>query len=1053
MSYDYTEDKLVQETTARYFEDHLGWTSIYAYDQEDYGPDSLLGRTNQTEVVLVRHLRRALKRYNPNLSEAIYTSAVERITTTSISKSMLQNNEDLYRLLKDGITVPFRNEKGQQDSVRLNVFDFADPTNNEFIAVRELWIQGKIYRRRPDIIGFVNGIPLLFVECKNIHKDIKTAYSNNLTDYKDTIPEIFYYNAIVMLSNGKTGKIGSITSPYEYFNEWKRLDEKDEGRVDFETMLKGLCNRVDFMDYVENFILYDDSKGKKVKIVARNHQFLGVNQAIQSVRDIQRNAGKLGVFWHTQGSGKSYSMLLFCQKILRKISGKYTFVIMTDRVDLDDQIYKTYLGTGAIRGQNMLATTGDRLRELLKEDHRYIFSLIHKFHQEPREPYSGRDDIIVISDEAHRTQYGRLAQNMRDALPKAAFIGFTGTPLFSNDELTRRIFGDYVSKYPFNRAREDNATVPLFYENRGEKLGIVDLEINQKLADKIAEYDLDPDQEAKLERDLKREYHVVTAGKRLEKIAEDFVRHYTSLWTTGKAMIICIDKITCVKMFNLIDQYWKTYTEQYEKDLKHSMDEQDELERRKKLQWLKETEIAVIVSEEQNEVKKFRERGLEIESHRIKMKTREMDNEFKDAQSKFRVAIVCAMWLTGFDVESLSTLYLDKPLKGHTLMQAIARANRIYEGKNNGLIVDYSGMLQSLRKALALYATGEDQDGKEGHGGGPLWTEEELLGELIEAFKKVEDYLGGLGFDLGRIIRSEGFDKIQAIEDGVDAIYTNDESKKTFEILARNVFRIYKHLLFMPCVQELKPKYGAIDILYKRLQKNRESADISGVMNDLHQIVDEAISTRPPVEESEYQTKQYDISKINFELLKKEFPNSKRKNTTLQILKDRIEAKLQKMIQQNPTRIDYYQEYEKIIQEYNADKDRLTIEHVFNELLILSQSLSEEETRAVREGLNEEYLAVFDLLRKEDLTANDIRKIKSIAQELLGLLKAELLNADNWKGKETTIAAVRVQIYDYLYKNLPENSYSDEEVEQKSKIIFNHIFERYDSTNNNIYAA
>ena len=398
MTLEYSEDKLVQQTTAKYLEDNLDWTSIYAYDKEDYGTDSLLGRANQTEVVLTRYLYKALKKYNPSLSEEIYNSAVEQITSYSISKSMLQINEDMYKLFKEGVKVSFRNEQGQQDSLTLKVFNFTDPTDNDFLTVREMWIQGKVYRRRPDIIGFVNGIPLLFVECKNIHKDIKTAYTDNLTDYKDTIPEIFYHNAVVMLSNGKTGKVGSVTSPYEYFNEWKRLDEDEEGRVDFETMLMGLCDRANFMDFFENFILFDDSKGKKIKIIARNHQFLGVNRSIDSVVDIQKNEGKLGVFWHTQGSGKSYSMIFFSQKILRKISGKYTFVIMTDRLDLDDQIYKNYLGTGDIKGQNMLASSGDRLQELLKEDHRYIFSLIHKFHQEVKEPYSLRDDIIVVSD-------------------------------------------------------------------------------------------------------------------------------------------------------------------------------------------------------------------------------------------------------------------------------------------------------------------------------------------------------------------------------------------------------------------------------------------------------------------------------------------------------------------------------------------------------------------------------------------------------------------------------------------------------------------------------
>ncbi|MCB0037733.1 MAG: type I restriction endonuclease subunit R, partial [Anaerolineales bacterium] len=497
------------------------------------------------------------------------------------------------------------------------------PTNNHFLVVRELWVQGYPYRRRPDILGFVNGIPLLFIELKNVHRNIQKAYTDNLSDYKDTIPHIFDHNAFIILSNGDEAKLGSITSKYEHFNEWKRLEEEDAGVVDMETMLKGVCTKANFMDMFENFILFDDSSSKTVKVVARNHQFLGVNRAVAAVRERKERAGKLGVFWHTQGSGKSYSMVFFSQKVHRKVTGNFTFLVVTDREDLDKQIYKTYTGTGAVSSKaSCRAGSGKQLEQLLQTDQPYLFTMIHKFNQEvtPENPYSVRDDIIVISDEAHRTQYGKLALNMRNALPNASFIGFTGTPLFKDDELTKRIFGGYTSTYDFKRSTDDNATVPLYYDNRGEKLHLATTDINERIAEKLEQVELDPDQEALLERQLGRDYHIITAQTRLDPIARDFVEHYTTQWNTGKAMFVCIDKITTVRMYNLITEYWQTKITELEQELANATDEQELSTLSQKLAWAKETKIAVVVSEEQGEVDRFRKHGLDIVPHRTLMK-------------------------------------------------------------------------------------------------------------------------------------------------------------------------------------------------------------------------------------------------------------------------------------------------------------------------------------------------------------------------------------------------------------------------------------------------
>ncbi|NCD26893.1 MAG: type I restriction endonuclease subunit R, partial [Deltaproteobacteria bacterium] len=448
------------------------------------------------------------------------------------------------------------------------------------------------YRRRADIVGFVNGLPLLFMELKNVSKDIRAAYEQNFLDYKDTVPHLFHHNAMVVLANGVDAKLGSLTSRFEHFHEWKRLAENQPGAVAMETLLKGVCAKANFLDLVENFIVFDDSAGETKKILARNHQFLGVNRAIEAVRDRKLRNGKLGVFWHTQGSGKSYSMVLFTRKVHRKLGGNFTFLVLTDRDDLDTQIYKTFAGCGVVDNDRdpCRAASGDHLAELLAQHKSHVFSLIQKFNQTVSEgdAYSRRDDLIVITDEAHRTQYGTLALNMRNALPNASYIGFTGTPLFKDDEITRRVFGDYVSTYDFQRAVEDKATVPLYYDARGDKLGVAVGDLNERIAEKLEELETgNIDVEQRLEQELKRDYHIITAGKRLDQVARDFVQHYSTAWETGKAMLVCIDKITCVRMHKLIEFYWNERISELIRAIHESpvQDEQEEIYRRRQIEW------------------------------------------------------------------------------------------------------------------------------------------------------------------------------------------------------------------------------------------------------------------------------------------------------------------------------------------------------------------------------------------------------------------------------------------------------------------------------------
>jgi type I restriction enzyme R subunit len=422
-----------------------------------------------------------------------------------------------------------------------------------------------------------------------------------------------------------------------------------------------------------------------------------------------------------------------------------------------------------------------------------------------------------------------------------------------------------------------------------------------------------------------------------------------------------------------------------------------------------------------------------------------VEEAFKNEQHPFRVAIVCAMWLTGFDVPSMSTLYLDKPLKAHTLMQAIARANRVSEGKNNGLIVDYCGILKNLRKALATFA-GTGDGGRDGDGGEqePARPDEELLADLAEAIALVRAFLSDRNASLGNIIDRAGFARNAAILAAKEAANENDETRKRFEVMCRAVFSKFKACLNTQGVNAYRADRDAINVVYASLQQDRERADISSIIRQLHEVIEGAIETAAPPMARE--TGPYDISRIDFERLRQEFERSPAKKTTVQNLKSAIEQRLQRLLQQNPLRTDFQRHYEDIVHEYNQEKDRVTIERTFDALLHFFEDLSEEEQRAIREGLDEESLALFDLLRKPDLTANEIKRIKGVAVELLDVLKAERLRVSNWRETEAMRDAVRVSIRDFLWSDktgLPVERYTEEEVQLKAEEVYRHVYRVY----------
>ena len=1042
MSYDYSENILVQESAGNLLRDELGWDVQFAYNTEVLGKNGTFGRESYKDILLYRYFKEALKKYNPWINENQIIEAKEILEKRLSTASLLQVNEEKYFLIRDGIPVTVKKPNGQSETKRAAVIDFQNP-NNYFLAIKELKIHGDLYRRRTDIVGFVNGIPLLFVELKKNTVDVQNAYDDNYTDYQDTIPHLFYYNAFLMLSNGTEAKVGTLGSKFEFFHEWKRLAEEDQGSVALETMLRGICKKENFLDLFENFILYDHSNGHTAKILARNHQYLGVNEAMKAYADRKLNDGKLGVFWHTQGSGKSYSMVFFAKKVRRKMEGTPTFVILTDREELNKQISDTFENCGVlgkdIKASQFIATSGDDLIKKLQGNPSFIFTLIQKFNKPNEKPIYPDHDVIIMSDEAHRSQYGIFADNMMKLLPTAARIGFTGTPLLSSDNITARTFGGYVSVYDFKRAVEDGATVPLYYENRGEK--ILDLhnpEITNQILDAIENADLNVDQQDKLEAEFAKEIHLLTAEPRLRSIAKDFVRHYSDLWTSGKAMFVCLNKVTCVRMYNFVQEYWKEEIKILKAQLKHtSQQESQELER--KIKWMEETEMAVVISQEQNEIQTFKKWGLDIKTHRTKMEKRELDKEFKDSKNSLRVVFVCAMWLTGFDVKCLSCLYLDKPLKAHTLMQTIARANRVNEEKSNGLIVDYIGIVKALRKALADYTANAGGNG----GSDPTINKDELIARIIETIGKATAFLDENDFDLEMLINAYDFMKLSYLQEAANAVCGSIEDKKTFTTYASELNRLMKYMDRDDITGHTRKQYEAIAAIYAELQKKRKHINTTDLMVEINGIISSYVEIQHTSLRVQEESRRFDISAIDFDLLRREFSRVKKKNLVLRDLEAAIQQKLNVMLFANPNRINYYEHYQKIIEDYNSEQDRAKIEKTFVDLMNLANQMTQEEQRYVREGFtSDEELSLYDMLFRDDLSKADIKKLKELAISLLQKIKTNIAKFDHWTDKQETKAAIDNLIRDTLWAELPE-CYDEVSISSYRQQIYEYVYTRY----------
>ncbi|HEY2708605.1 MAG TPA: type I restriction endonuclease subunit R [Caulobacteraceae bacterium] len=1045
----FSEDELVEQPAIALLGD-LGWETVNLY-QESFGLEGSPWRSSRRDAFLTKRLRMALEKLNPDLPGEALDLAVDELTRPRGAMAPANANCEVLEALRDGVKVKFRDaDHGGERTETVRFIDWRDVSANDFVLASQVWFKGELHERRADLVGFVNGAPLLFIELKAGHKSAREGYDNNLRDYRDTIPQVFDAVGITLVSNGIDALIGpSPFAPWdEAFKAWKRIDDETaEGVVSLETALRAACTPERLLDLVENFLIFEQTAEGLLKKVAQNHQFIGVNRAVQAVRDIHLNKGKLGVFWHTQGSGKSLSMVTFARKVLRTLPGSWSFLIITDRDELDLQIAGTFAACGALSRplDEVRAGSRDHLKTLLQGNDRFIFTLIQKFGTAKGETYpllSERSDIIVIADEAHRTQYDVLAANMRRTLPNAAFIGFTGTPLMAGEEKTRDVFGSYVSTYTYQQSTEDGATVPLFYENRIPEVQLDNEVFEDQVADIIDAADLDEDQERELERRLGRQYHVITRDDRLDRIADDLVRHFVARGYRGKGMFIAIDKATALRMYDKVQVAWAREIVRLEAALKAAPnDERAGLEAA--LGWMRETDMAVVVSQGQNEIADMAAKGLDIRPHRTRMNIPPDDpnnlaRQFKRGDSKLRLAFVCAMWITGFDVPTCSTIYLDKPMKNHTLMQTIARANRNAPGKRAGLIVDYVGVFRNLQRALAIYTTGS------GATESPVQDKAALVTELETATREASEYCARRGVQPASLFDVKGFERLARVETMVDALNGTDGERRAYFALAANVWGLFKAVMPDPRAEPFRRPSAAIQVIAERMRMLVGRPEVSAVQARIEALLDQSITgvaINAPIRDADDGMEGlFDLSAIDFEKLKALIGKPGAKRNRAQALRRAVAEHLAKMVAANPMRARLLEKFQKLIADYNAGST--AAEEFLTQLLSFVGELDEEDRRGIREGLSDEELAIFDILTKPEpeLNVDERDAVKQIAKDMLDKLKSEKLILD-WRLKERAKAAVRVAIQQSLDALPP--AYADEIWADKVGRTYQWVFERY----------
>lgn len=1049
------------------------WERLNAYTYEAGDLNDNTYRSDKAQMVLPRTLQQALRTLNPELpTEAIEQAAAE-LSKGRRTMTLINANREVYRLIREGVPVEFTDEQGKNQKDFAQVIDYRQPERNTYTAVQQLWIKGEIGYRRPDVILYINGLPVVLIELKNSNVSVRQAYTDNLATYKQELPQLFWYNALTILSNARETRAGAFTASWEHFGEWLREAEADDpdrkkiarDRLSLSYTVQALLQPHKLLDYIENFLLFHRDA---YKIAAKNHQFLGVNEAAAAFAERQERAGKLGVFWHTQGSGKSYSMVFFTRKILRQHTGNFTFLIVTDRLDLDRQIYRNFLHLGTCtKADTALPRSSQELREVLQTNKKYIFTLIQRFRYDKGKDYpllSERSDIIVIVDEAHRTQYANLAENMRTGLPNAQYIAFTGTPLLGKEKKTNAWFGEYVSEYNFAQAVADGATVPLFYDKRLPEVHIANDDLSEELAQILEDEHLDEQQQRKLENKYAKEMEVIKRDDRLETIARDIAYHFPRRGYLGKGMVICVDKYTTVKMHDKVNYYIKEQQKELRREIARSSGEA-KAELQRTLRFLNGMQTAVVISEEADEEQKFADRGLHIKPHRDRLHAIDehghtLEDNFKDPEHPLQLVFVCAMWLTGFDAPTVSTLYLDKPMQNHTLMQTIARANRVAPpidgvAKKNGLVVDYYNVFRNLKRALKDYGQGEHANPDQNpEGKDPVQPKSELMELLDESIKACRAFCDQHEIDLQALLDADTtFSKLERFNDYADILLSKDELRKEFTVYDNTCYSLYEAC--RPDILKHRQQYRIVEAIhYLRgvVDQHIGQADVERASHRISELLDQSVLTvedsrdqlAADAESPQFHIKGYkrelDLSKFNFDKLREEFPEKKHQNIEIADLRAFLSDKLRQMLEENTTRAPFLERFQNIIDRYNAG-GRLT-EDYFADLVQFAEDLRQEDERHIRLGLEKEELELFDLLKKDKLTKAEEQAVKNAARHLLKRLKEEQprVLVQDWHRDTQSRRHVKSAIEEVLDSDLPQNSYGRKAYKEVCDRIYDHIF-------------
>jgi len=1000
-----------------------------------YGPDISEGEQKEreyTEVILQDRLRKAVDAINEDIPADAREEAVKKVMRT-FSVSLMDNNKLFHRMLTEGIDVKFNVGEGKARADKVWLIDFTNPESNEFLAVNQFTVIENHNNKRPDIVLFINGLPLVVVELKNPvdeNADVKAAF-NQLQTYKKLIPSLFNYSAFLVASDGWFAKVGTITSDYARFMEWKTADGENivDAKIEpeLEPMIKGLLNKRTLLDVIRHFIVFEEAREKTFKKIAAYHQYYAVNKAIEStvratadvppvVRENPENYGipsvqdqepgdkRAGVIWHTQGSGKSLSMVFYAGKlVLAEAMNNPTIVVLTDRNDLDQQLFETFVNCQQlIRQTPQQAANRYELKKLLSvSSGGVVFTTIQKFLPENAgEQYpllSDRKNIVVIADEAHRSQYDFIdgfARHMRDALPNASFIGFTGTPLEKEDKNTQAVFGNYIDVYDIQQAVEDGATVRIFYESRLARIELSDEEhkvLDEKVED-VTEGDELSERQIRFARWTSKEA-VVGSQQRLEQVAADMVNHFEQRLSAsdGKAMFVCMSRRICVVLHNEIIKLRP-----------HWYDSDDD-----------KGAIKVIMTGSASDPLDWQEH-IRNKPRRIKIGDR-----LKDPKDSLKMIIVRDMLLTGYDAPCLHTLYIDKPMNGHNLMQAIARVNRVFGDKEGGLVVDYIGIAQDLKKALAIYT--------ENKGRGKLaFDQEEAVAKMQELYEVVVDMLHG--FEYRKYFTLEPREKLNFILDVANYIAELSEEKNGQKFhngkirFKENVTKLQKAFgISVPHPKAISIRddlafFQAIKSRFSKLDDQTKKRSDEDIETAIRQIINDAIISKDVIDVFDAAGLQKpDISILSDEFLA-EVQGMPRKSLALELLKrllnDEIKSRAKTNLVQGKKFSELLAEAVKRYQNGLVDSAQ-----VIEELIKLARDIREADKRGEKLNLRTDELAFYDALAdnpKAETVLGD-QTLKMIAHELVESVRKN--TSIDWQIKESVQAKLRVLVKRILRKH------------------------------------